>query len=493
MKIFFTCGILILFFSINAFAKSATVHITVKNFSGSISVYNPELWHDLTKNKITDLHLDAHQPATYTMDLDKPTFLVLYFPFGHGTLFLSPGDDLFLTVDFSKKSNKIVVTGKGSNNNQPEIFALTNEMDLQRFKDDATPYRVIAAINKQFLLNKGILAKYIKVNKPSAAFIKTAMLNLQYFAPLNYYASSHNNIYGKPKEQQPKWQKIQDSLFSTARLSNDDALTAFNYIQLSTYFIITEPGTLWGEYSTDPVLFYKQWFNTDTARGKKLFSKARAGILMKKVIDKYFTGNAAEYTYAQAIKYVYHEADYPSTLLLFDHFKKRYPWSVYIKGFSASIAEVINKQRQALSSKTIFVADNGTKLNTFKDVLALMKGKTVLVDMWGTWCGPCREEIEKNGPKLRAHFKGKNVTFLYIANLDNGKEKEWKKQIAYFQIEGTHILANRKLTDDIMGKVKATGYPTYIIIKKDGSYKQAATRYPVNLQAMIKEIEAASL
>jgi protein-disulfide isomerase-like protein with CxxC motif len=44
-----------------------------------------------------------------------------------------------------------------------------------------------------------------------------------------------------------------------------------------------------------------------------------------------------------------------------------------------------------------------------------------------------------------------------------------------------------------MAKVKATGYPTYIIIKKDGSYKQAATRYPVNVQAMIKEIEAAGV
>lgn len=113
--------------------------------------------------------------------------------------------------------------------------------------------------------------------------------------------------------------------------------------------------------------------------------------------------------------------------------------------------------------------------------------------MWGTWCGPCREEIEKNAKKLREHFKRKNVTFLYIANLDNGREKEWKKQIAYFQIEGLHILANPRLTADIMGKVKATGYPTYIIVKKDGSYEQTATKYPVNLNEMEKEIEAASL
>jgi protein-disulfide isomerase-like protein with CxxC motif len=60
-------------------------------------------------------------------------------------------------------------------------------------------------------------------------------------------------------------------------------------------------------------------------------------------------------------------------------------------------------------------------------------------------------------------------------------------------MEGEHILANSKLTADIMRKVKSTGYPTYIIVKKDGSYQQTATKYPVNLQAMIREIETAEL
>ena len=488
------CGILILLSSINAFAKSATIHITIKNFNGSISVLNPELRYDLTKDKVTGLTFDTHQSVSYTMDIDKPSYLILYFSsnrFFNYSLFLSPGDELFLTADFGKKNNNVLVTGKGSNNNQPEIFALTN-MDTQPFRDDAMPDRVIAAINKQFVLNKHLLAKYININKPSTAFIKTAMINLQYFAAVTYYELYHNR-FGIPKQQLRKWQKVQDSLFSTIKLSNSDALTAYNYTHLIDNFIMREPEQLLIEYRTQPVLLYKQWFHSDTVQGKKLLNDAKAGILIKKIIDKYFTGKAAEYAYCQSLKFEFHRADYPSTVFLFDHFKKKYPASAYIKGFSAPMAEVVNKQRQALNSKTIFVADNGTKLNTFKDVLALTRGKTVLVDMWGTWCGPCREEIEKNAKQLKAHFKGENVTLLYIANNDIGKEKEWKKQIAYFQIEGLHILANPKLTEDIMEKVKATGYPTYIIIKKDGSYKQAATKYPVNVQALVKEVDAVAL
>lgn len=364
-------------------------------------------------------------------------------------------------------------------------------MDIQRFKEDTTPYRVISTLNRQFLLNKAMLAHYIKVHQPSASFIKTEMANLRYFVPMHYYVSSHNNVNGKPIEQQKKWQKIQDSLFSTVKLSNDAALSAYNYTQFIDHIMRIEQSALVDEFRTRPVLFYKQWFHCNTARGMQLFKSAQTGILTQKVVDKYFTGRAAEYAYRQALKREFQQADYPSTILLFDHFKKKYPASARAKGFAAPIAEVVNKQRQALNSKTFFVRANGTNLNTFNEVLALNKGKTVFIDMWGTWCGTCREEIKQHAAQLRAHFKGENVVFLYIANLDAGREKEWKKQINYFQIEGEHILANPKLTEDIMGKVKSTGYPTYIIVKKDGSFKQTATRYPVNILAMIKEIEAA--
>jgi len=493
MKKFATAALLLLFLSLNAFSKSATVHITIKNFRGEVDVYNPELRYDLTKKKVSGVQLDAHHSASYTLDLDQPTYFVLYFSsdkFFNYALFLSPGDALFLTVDFAKKTNNITVTGRGSNNNQPEIFALTN-MDTQAFKGDKTPDRVIAAINKQYLVNKEILAKYIKQYKPSIEFIKTASANLAYFVTVNYYEFSHNNNFFTPKEALIKWDKIQDSLFSTIKLSNNDALTAYNYTQLIDNFLIRETETLGREYRTNPILFYKQWFHCDTSRGNALVKSSPMSIFTQKVIDKYFTGQAAEYAYGQALKFEFAEADYPSTLLLLNQLKNKYPASAYTKAFSAPIAAVVKKQQQALNSKTVFVSANGTNLNTLKDVLALNKGKTVFIDMWGTWCGPCREEIEQHAAQLSGHFKGKDVVFLYIANYDTRKVEEWKKQIAYFQIEGTHILANPKLTGDIMGKVKSTGYPTYIIVKKDGSFKQTATRYPVNVQAMIKEIEAA--
>ncbi|WP_198170144.1 TlpA family protein disulfide reductase [Mucilaginibacter arboris] len=366
-------------------------------------------------------------------------------------------------------------------------------MDTQPFNNDKNPERVIAAINKQYLLNKGLLANYIKANKPSTAFIKNAMINLKYFAPANYYEFSHNHTLFKSKEELKPWLKIQDSLFKTIKLSNDEALNAYNYTELIYNFMFRETEALEIEYQKQPAVFYKQWFHTNPAKGDSTYKSWYLGVITKKVVDKYFTGKAAEYAYVRALKYRFSRADYPAVVSIFNYFKKEYPHSAYVKGFSPTIAELVKKQQQTFSKATIFVKNNGTRLNTFKDVLALTKGKVALIDMWGTWCTPCREEIEKNALKLETYFKGKNVNFIYIANFDVGREKEWKKAIAYFQIEGMQILANPALTKDIMDKVKSTGYPTYIIINKDGSYRKTATQHPVNVQAMIKEIEIANL
>ncbi len=111
--------------------------------------------------------------------------------------------------------------------------------------------------------------------------------------------------------------------------------------------------------------------------------------------------------------------------------------------------------------------------------------------MWGTWCGPCRNEIHDNGPAIKAYFKGKGLDYLYIANRDLDHEAEWKNLIAYFDMKGTHILANSNLSKDIMTKVKGDGYPTYVIIKKDGTWELSKAGYPMDRNKLIKQLEEA--
>ena len=128
---------------------------------------------------------------------------------------------------------------------------------------------------------------------------------------------------------------------------------------------------------------------------------------------------------------------------------------------------------------------------TWEEVLQQVKGKTILLDMWGTWCGPCRTEIKENGAAIREHFKTSDLAFLYIANYDEKKEETWKKLIAFFNMEGYHLLASEKLTKDIMSKIKGTGYPTYAIIDKYGNVELSKAGYPMDRQKLITQLEEA--
>jgi len=49
---------------------------------------------------------------------------------------------------------------------------------------------------------------------------------------------------------------------------------------------------------------------------------------------------------------------------------------------------------------------------------------------------------------------------------------KWKKLIAYFDMEGTHMLANSRLTDDIMAKINGRATQLY-----SSSKKTAAANY----------------
>lgn len=59
----------------------------------------------------------------------------------------------------------------------------------------------------------------------------------------------------------------------------------------------------------------------------------------------------------------------------------------------------------------------------YQAILDRHKGKVIYVDLWASWCGPCRAEMPE-AKKLREQYKDKEVVFLYLAVRDT--EEAWK-------------------------------------------------------------------
>jgi thiol-disulfide isomerase/thioredoxin len=106
-------------------------------------------------------------------------------------------------------------------------------------------------------------------------------------------------------------------------------------------------------------------------------------------------------------------------------------------------------------------------INGKKVSLSDFKGKVVLVDVWATWCGPCKQQIPFM-QKLEKELHGKDVVFLSVS-VDKEQDKEkWKNMIIDEQLGGIHIFASG-WESSIVKDYKIKGIPRFMLFDKNGN------------------------
>jgi len=112
-----------------------------------------------------------------------------------------------------------------------------------------------------------------------------------------------------------------------------------------------------------------------------------------------------------------------------------------------------------------------------KTSLESLKGKYVYIDVWATWCGPCRQEIPSL-QKVEAQYEGKNIAFVSIS-IDAQKDHEkWKKMVEDKQLGGMQLFADKDWNSAFVKSYAIDSIPRFIIIGPDGNIINADAPRP---------------
>lgn len=118
--------------------------------------------------------------------------------------------------------------------------------------------------------------------------------------------------------------------------------------------------------------------------------------------------------------------------------------------------------------------------------LSDLKGKSVYIDIWATWCGPCRKEL----PSLEAlETKYKDNEYLVFASVSIDENKEaWETMVTEKEMQGIQLFADKAWESKICEDYLIKGIPRFIIVGSDGNLIDADAPRPSSDE--IKEILA---
>ncbi|MDM1550812.1 TlpA family protein disulfide reductase [Empedobacter falsenii] len=111
--------------------------------------------------------------------------------------------------------------------------------------------------------------------------------------------------------------------------------------------------------------------------------------------------------------------------------------------------------------------------------LSDFKGKYVYMDIWATWCRPCKVQIPFM-KELEKQFHNAPIHFVSVS-LDKLEDKPiWEKMVRENQMSGVQLFAGRE--DNFGFDYKIEYIPTFIILDKEGNIMIDRAPAPMDYQ-----------
>ena len=412
--------------------------------------------------KLTVPDLKAGMPITFTYGGQRTS------------LYLRPGDDVRLTLDFARFDESLAYTGRGAAANNYLAQSLWKfefsppDAALPRPQPTATTsaaqMRQLADAFRQ--ARQAFLTTYAKAHPLPADFQRNTALDidlnwaislLEYPGAYRYVARQEPALpatYFDFLQQLPL--KQFDSYLTDRGMNGNTAVLRF----LNGYANRLVPG---GKLSTDP------------AEATRLYAQARAD----------FGSSAKAIDLAMYQLYSWKLDDnLDGVLAAYPTFRVQNHDSIHARGLRTAITGLLAVRDGQPAPAFTLLNQAGHKVS-----LSDLRGKVVYLDFWGTWCKPCMQEMPASSD-LKKKFEGRDVAFVYISV--NDKAEKWQQVLAAQHLTSANSIHLRSPeNDDVPSRYQVVQFPTYWLIGRDGRIVSHRAPRPSDAAAAEAAITAA--
>ncbi|TBN00428.1 TlpA family protein disulfide reductase [Hyunsoonleella flava] len=126
-----------------------------------------------------------------------------------------------------------------------------------------------------------------------------------------------------------------------------------------------------------------------------------------------------------------------------------------------SCAEAPTQFSEAALNDTFTTLEGNTM--SLKSILEKHEGKTIVIDIWASWCGDCIQGM----PKVKALQEAYPEAAYLFFSLDRG-EAPWKRGIKKYDVVGEHYFLPKGKKSSFGDFVSIGWIPRYMVINKAG-------------------------
>ncbi len=405
--------------------------------------------------------------------LSAPAPADLSYARQHTALYLAPGDQLHLTLDFPSFDETLKYTGRGAGPNNylarslwkfaygPEADALRPQAKL---KPGTTPaeMRQLADTFRQQQLQ--FLADYAKATPLSPAFRHDQEFGiaLDWGTQLLDYVSYHRAQAGAAPVPATYFDFIKQ--LPVAEIPEHEGRSQADNDHIGRLL-----------YSYQNRLAPSGKLDPDPASAARLYALAAAELGSAKLRD------LALYMLLSWKL----EDDLPGVLAAYPTFRITNQDSSYARNLHAILAKRVlldvGKPAPAFTLR-----DNTGRAVSLQD----LRGKVVYLDFWGTWCPPCMKEMNEFSHDLKQKFEGRDVVFVYISVSDT--EAKWQQVLADKHLTSPNAIHLRQPKESqVAFDYQVNAYPTYWLIDRAGRILDMQAPRPSDGAKTVAAIEQA--